>query len=269
MMTFNPNPVLAKLMFALLLLILLAGYSYWVSGSDVSTDFLARHQPPSLESWFGTDNLGRSLWLRCFQGIGTSLVIGVSAALCSGMLALLFAFFSLPGKAADTLVRTLIDTLLALPHLLLLVLVSFTLGGGREGVIFAVALTHWPRLALILRAEMLRINHTDYVMLSRRIGNGLFYRWRHHYLPQLLPQWLVGTLLMFPHAVLHSAALSFLGFGLAPHEASLGLLLADALRYLSSGMWWMALFPGLMLVILVLAFDQFAKALQRFLLRAS
>lgn len=268
MKTFNPNPVLAKLTLALTLLVMLAVYSYWVSGSDINPDFLNRHQAPSLENWFGTDNLGRSLWVRCFQGIGTSLVIGVSAAVCSGVLALFFAFCSLPGKALDTVVRTVIDTLLALPHLLLLVLVSFTLGGGKEGVILAVALTHWPRLTLILRAEMLRINQADYVMLARRIGNGPFYRWRHHYLPQLLPQWLVGTLLMFPHAVLHSAALSFLGFGLAPHEASLGLLLADALRYLSSGMWWMALFPGLMLVMLVLAFDQFAKALQQFWLRA-
>lgn len=68
-----------------------------------------------------------------------------------------------------------------------------------------------------------------------------------------------------PHAVLHSAALSFLGFGLAAHEASLGLLLADALRYLAGGGWWLALFPGLMLLLLVLLFDQATRALQQLL----
>ncbi|MBI0248201.1 ABC transporter permease, partial [Yersinia pestis subsp. pestis] len=71
----------------------------------------------------------------------------------------------------------------------------------------------------------------------------------------------------FPHAVLHSAALSFLGFGLAPHEPSLGILLADALRYLSSGSWWLAFFPGLILVGLVLIFDQFARSLQQLWVR--
>lgn len=83
----------------------------------------------------------------------------------------------------------------------------------------------------------------------------------------ILPQWMVGTLLMFPHAILHSAALSFLGFGLSPHEPSLGILLSDALRYLSTGAWWLAMFPGLALVGLVLLFDQFAKSVQNLWLR--
>ncbi|MGL4889914.1 MAG: ABC transporter permease subunit, partial [Aeromonas veronii] len=96
-------------------------------------------------------------------------------------------------------------------------------------------------------------------------GMGALRRWRTHLLPGLLPQWFIGTLLMFPHAVLHSAALSFLGFGLAAHEASLGLLLADALRYLAGGGWWLALFPGLMLLLLVLLFDQATRALQQLL----
>ena len=109
-------------------------------------------------------------------------------------------------------------------------------------MIWAIALTHWPKLTLILRSEILRVRETDYVMLAQRMGNSRLYCWRHHYLPMLLPQWIVGTLLMFPHSVLHSAALSFLGFGLAPHEASLGILLSDALRYLSTGARWLAFF---------------------------
>ena len=132
-------------------------------------------------------------------------------------------------------------------------------------MILAVALTHWPKLALILCAEARRIACSDYVVLARCQGMGALRRWRIHLLPGLLPQWFIGTLLMFPHAVLHSAALSFLGFGLAAHEASLGLLLADALRYLAGGGWWLALFPGLMLLLLVLLFDQATRALQQLL----
>lgn len=266
-MTSNPNRALCQLLVSLALFLLLAIYGGWLSGTDITIDLLARRQPPSAEYWFGTDNLGRDLWSRCFQGMNTSLQIGLSAAFASGLLAMLAASLSAINAPLDYLVRGLIDCMLALPHLLLLLLICFTLGGGKQGVILAMALTHWPKLALILRTEILRIRATDYVMLSHRLGNSNFYRWRHHLLPLLLPQWIVGTLLMFPHAVLHSAALSFLGFGLAPHEASLGLLLADALRYLNNGAWWLALFPGLILVGLVLIFDQFARSLQQLWLR--
>lgn len=262
-MLFNPLPSLLRLGFALIALLLLTGYGWQLSGQEVPMDLLARQQPPSAEHWFGTDQMGRDLWQRAFQGTLTSLQLGVSTALCSGLLAMLMASLSRLHPRCDMAVRLLIDAMLALPHLLLLILICFTLGGGLRGVIFAVALTHWPKLALILCAEARRIDASDYVVLARCQGMGRWRRWRTHLLPGLLPQWLIGTLLMFPHAVLHSAALSFLGFGLAAHEASLGLLLADALRYLAVGGWWLALFPGLMLLVLVLLFDQATRALQR------
>ncbi len=266
-MTHNPNRALLKLTGTLLMLILLGVYAIWITHTDIDMDFLARRQAPSVTHWFGTDSLGRDLWDRTFQGMATSLQIGLISAFTSGLVALTMAGLSTINKGTDYLVRGVIDALLALPHLLLLILICFTLGGGKSGVIWAIALTHWPKLTLILRSEILRVRETDYVMLAQRMGNSRLYCWRHHYLPMLLPQWIVGTLLMFPHSVLHSAALSFLGFGLAPHEASLGILLSDALRYLSTGAWWLAFFPGLVLVGLVLLFDQFAKALQQLWLR--
>ena len=235
-MTYNPNRALLKLTGTLLMLILLGVYAIWITHTDIDMDFLARRQAPSVTHWFGTDSLGRDLWDRTFQGMATSLQIGLISAFTSGLVALTMAGLSTINKGTDYLVRGVIDALLALPHLLLLILI-------------------------------LRVRETDYVMLAQRMGISRLYCWRHHYLPMLLPQWFVGTLLMFPHSVLHSAALSFLGFGLAPHEASLGILLSDALRYLSTGAWWLAFFPGLVLVGLVLLFDQFAKALQQLWLR--
>lgn len=268
-MIYDPNKPLIRLLFVALALIVLVVYGFSVSDTDITMDFLARHQAPSLQYWFGTDNLGRSLWLRCFQGMLSSLNIGVTSAVVSGIIALVFAGISSINSYCDYLVRGVVDALLALPHLLLLILICFTLGGGQQGVIWAVALTHWPKLTLILRGEIQRIREADYVILSKRIGNSSFDCVRKHYLPMLLPQWIIGTLLMFPHAVLHSAALSFLGFGQAAHEPSLGLLLSDALRYLSTGAWWMVVFPGLILMCLVLIFDQLAKALQQLWLRGA
>ncbi|MEG0006974.1 MAG: ABC transporter permease [Aeromonas sp.] len=262
-MLFNPLPSMLRLAFALSCLLLLAGYGWHLAGQEVPMDLLARQQGPSMAHWFGTDQMGRDLWQRAFQGTLTSLELGISTALCSGLLAMLAASLCLVHSRCDVAVRLVIDAMLALPHMLLLILICFTVGGGLHGVILAVALTHWPKLALILRAEARRIASSDYVVLARCQGMGGLGRWRIHLLPGLLPQWFIGTLLMFPHAVLHSAALSFLGFGLAAHEASLGLLLADALRYLAGGGWWLALFPGLMLLLLVLLFDQATRALQQ------
>ena len=190
-MLYNPTPTLIRLLLSFSCLLFIAVYGAAMLDNPLSVNLLARHLPPDALYWFGTDNLGRDLWIRCFQGALTSLQIGIGAALCSG----------------------------------------------------------------------------DYLTLTWRLGHGHFYCWRHHYLPALLPQWLTGTLLMFPHAVLHSAALSFLGFGLAPHEPSLGLLLADALRFISHGDWWLVLFPGLMLFSLVMLFDQLARAVHRLWLR--
>lgn len=268
-MTYNPNRALLKLILSLICLISLASYAFWLSSSDIEMNLLSRYQAPSFAHLFGTDNLGRDLFERTFQGLATSLQIGLTAAFSSGLIALVMAGLSSFSKTMDYLVRGVIDALLALPHLLLLVLICFTLGGGKFGVIWAVALTHWPKLTLILRSELLRVQQADYIMLSCRLGNSAFYRMRHHYLPMILPQWMVGTLLMFPHAVLHSAALSFLGFGLSPHEPSLGILLSEALRYLSTGSWWMVVFPGIALMGLVLLFDQFAKAAQQLWLKGA
>lgn len=259
-MLYNPGPTLLRMVLSTLGLLFVVGYGYATLSQPLEVNLLARHLPPDAVHWFGTDNLGRDLWIRCFQGMLTSLQIGSGAALCSGIIALLMAAISRLHYRLDMLMRLVTDAMLSMPHLLLLILICFTFGGGKQGVILAVAVTHWPRLALILRAESMRVSHSDYLTLTHRLGHGYFYCWWYHYLPVLLPQWLTGTLLMFPHAVLHSAALSFLGFGLTPHEPSLGLLLADALRFIGHGNWWLVLFPGMMLFILVILFDQFARA---------
>lgn len=262
-MTRNPRTAIIELITAGTLLTLMVLYALSLGTTEPLANFADKVIAPCAHYWFGTDNLGRSLWVRCFQGLLSSLTIGVTAAVVSSTIALTAGALAAVNPACDRLVRGIVDMMLALPHILLLILVCFTLGGGTQGVIGAVALTHWPRLALILRSETRRINQADFVMQARRTGMPALTLIRRHYLPLLVPQWLIGGLLIFPHAVLHSAALSFLGFGQAPHEASLGLLLADALRFIGTGAWWMAVFPGLMLLILVLTFDRIGKAVQK------
>ncbi|GKX56795.1 peptide ABC transporter permease [Leminorella grimontii] len=266
-MRYSLNGAALRLALALAILVTLLGAGAYALNQDITLNLLARRAAPSSQFWFGTDGLGRDLWLRCLQGMMTSVQIGATSALLSGLIALAVAATGQFGKVLEQLVQILTDTFIALPHLLLLILICFTFGGGKWGVILAVSLTHWPKLALILRAELMRIRTADYVLLARRTGSTYWQCCYRHFLPLLLPQLVVGMLLIFPHAVLHSAGLSFLGFGLEPHEASLGLLLSDALRYLASGDWWLAFYPGLTLVALVLTIDLLARSLQKVWLR--
>lgn len=227
------------------------------------TDLLARSQPPSLAHPFGTDPLGRDSFLRTVSGLALSFWIGALAASISALIALALALgAAVLGRKADAVVSLLVDMGLGLPHLVLLILVSFTLGGGRGAVVIAVAVTHWPRLTRILRAEIFQVMQSDYVRLSRRFGQSWGFIARRHLVPHALPQLLTGTLLLFPHAILHEAGLTFLGFGLEPNTPAIGVMLAESMRYLTSGAWWLGVFPGLSLVALVLCLDRVGSGLQ-------
>ena len=227
------------------------------------TDLGARRQPPSLAHPFGTDRLGRDVLTRTIVGLRLSLGIGAAAALISALIAaVLGAAAGMFGRWADTATGWLIDLFLALPHLVLLILIAVAAGRGATGVLVAVALTHWPALARVLRAEARRVVASDYVAVAERLGRSRARIAREHLSPHLAPQLMVGTIVLFPHAILHEAALSFLGLGLPPHAPAVGILLADAMRELSAGTWWLALLPGLTLLVVVKTVDTIGQQLR-------
>lgn len=233
----------------------------WIGGSLIDPDRFAsnlaqRNAPPSWEHLFGTDWLGRDMLARSIKGLSVSIGVGLLATMGSVMISLALGLAAAAlGKTADRIITWLIDLFLSLPHLVSLILISFAFGGGLKGVVIGIALTHWPTLARVVRAEALQLRSAAYVQVSRRIGRSRWWVARKHMLPHLAPQLLVGALLMFPHAVLHEAAISFLGLGLSPHEPAIGIILSESMRYLSMGMWWLAFFPGLCLLLVVRAFD--------------
>ncbi len=221
-----------------------------------NTNLSARNLGPSWQHLFGTDRLGRDLLARVLSGLRLSLVVGVSAALVSGVLAILMACAAaVGGRHVDRAVTWLVDLFLALPHLVLLILLAFALGGGTRAVIIAVAITHWPSLTRVLRGHARQVMSSDYVMVAGQLGRGRWWIARRHVAPQLLGHFLVGTVLLFPHAILHEAALSFLGLGVDPAAPSIGVLLAESMRFLSAGAWWLAVLPGLCLLVIVKLVD--------------
>ena len=221
---------------------------------------------PSLTHPFGTDALGRDLFLRTLQGLSVSLTVGAAASLVSAAVAVLVGIAAASGsRALDALVSGCIDLFMSVPHTILVLLISFALGRGMKGLLVGIAATHWCSLARLIRGEVLQLRAQPYVAVSRRLGKGSGYILWHHLLPHLLPQFLVGLVLLFPHAILHEASVSFLGYGLPPEQPAIGILLSESMRYLSAGWWWPALLPGLTLLLLVLLIDKFGEALRRVL----
>ncbi|MGL1931654.1 MAG: ABC transporter permease [Desulfotalea sp.] len=234
-----------------------------MSPAGLETDFLHRKIAPNISYPFGTDWLGRDMLVRTVKGLCSSLKLGLLAASLSSIISLTLGLMAATlGPKVDYLVSGLIDLVMSTPHLVLLILISFACGGGVQGVVIAVAVSHWPRLARIIRAEILVLRESDFILLSQKFGKNTFWITGRHMVPHVLPQFIIGLILMFPHAILHSAGLTFLGFGIAPHDPSIGVLLSESMRHISTGYWWLAILPGLALIFTVKIFDTLGNCLR-------
>lgn len=248
-----------------LLLLAIVINSFFINVGNITTNFGSRNLAPSLEHLFGTDWLGRDMFERTMKGLGLSIMIGALASIISTIIAVILGLATNTNKYLDTFVSWLIDLFSSIPHLLLIILVCISLGGGAFGVIIGVAVSHWTSLTRVLRAEIKQINTSEYVHLSKNFGRSKFWVARKHLLPLVLTQVILGTILIFPHAIMHEASVTFLGFGLSPHEPAIGIILSESMKYLATGAWWLAFFPGVSLLIIVLLFDIVGDNLQKLL----
>ncbi len=247
--------MIAGVVLAVVVLTAVVGMAAVLPEEGLRTSLMQASEAPSLEHPFGTDWVGRDMLTRTLKGLTRSLVIGVVASVVSAVIGLILGLIAATaGPRVDGVVTFLVDSMMSVPHLILLILISFALGGGTVGVMVAVASTHWTSLTRVIRAEVLQLRSSEYVQVSRKTGRSRAWIALHHMLPHLIPQFLIGLVLLFPHAIIHEAALTFLGFGLAPHLPAIGVILAESMRYLSLGMWWLAVLPGVVLLVAVMAF---------------
>lgn len=241
---------------ALLLLIAIAAAGVMMPESAYAPRFSAKNLPPSQTHLFGTDWTGRDMFARTIKGLSISILIGTLASFISCIIALVLGISAATlGRWADTLISWLLDAMLGLPHAVLLILISFALGKGTFGVLIGVAVTHWPKLTRIVRAEILQIRSRQYILASRKLGLSIPRVAWIHIIPQVLPQFIISFILLFPHAIMHEASITFLGFGLPPEQPAIGVILSESLKYLMSDMWWLTFFPGISLIAIVLLFE--------------
>lgn len=231
-----------------------------INPEKFSIDLINKNQSPSLNHIFGTDWIGRDMFFRTLKGLSISMKIGVLSSIISGIIAVVLGVIGPTcGKRVDSVITWFIDLVLSVPHTLIIILISMAAGGGLKGIVMGVSLTHWTSLTRIIRAEVMQVKEADYTKIAKNFGKSNLYIAKNHILPHIIPQLLVGIVLIFPHAILHEASVTFLGFGLQSHEPAIGIILSEAMKYLTSGKWWLAFFPGLSLVLISMMVDNMGK----------
>lgn len=235
-------------------------------GYAVETDFSQRNLSPSLQHLFGTDWMGRDMLARTLSGLSLSIRIGILTAVVSAAVALFLGTASaVLGRKADAVISWCIDLVMGIPHILLVMLISLACGRGFVGVVAGVALSHWPSLARVIRGELMQLRQAPYILVAEKMGVSKLQNVKRHMLPHLLPQFLTGMILLFPHAILHESSVTFLGFGLSSEQPAIGVILSESMQYLTTGKWWLALFPGLALVLVVVLFALLGERVRRML----
>lgn len=244
-----------------LLVVLIGGII--MNPNKYAVDYGEKFINPCLKHIFGTDFMGRDMFFRSIKGLSNSLIIGILASVVSSIIALIFGVSSaILGGRFDRFINWCVDCIMGIPHLVLLILISFMCGRGAKGVIIGVALTHWPELTRLVRAEVLQIREKQYVKASYKMGKSTSYIAFNHIIPHVLPVYLIGLVLLFPHAIMHEASVTFLGFGLSKDTPAIGVILSEAMKHIATGKWWLTVFPGLMLLITVLLFDVIGENLK-------
>jgi len=219
-------------------------------------------QGPSGSHWFGTDELGRDVLSRVLVAVQASMqvaVVSVAFAVVVGVSVGVLAGYR--GGWLDAVFMRVIDVMFAFPVLLLALAIVAILGPGVTTTMLAIGIVYTPIFARVARASTLSVRVEPYVAVSRTMGTGHAYILVRHVLPNVAAPLIVQTSLSLAFAILSEAALSFLGLGIQPPEPSLGRMIFDSQGFVTLA-WWMAVFPGAAIFVIVLAFNLFGDGLR-------
>ncbi|WP_291296703.1 ABC transporter permease [Elioraea sp.] len=257
----NPVTGLSFGLFGLLVLTAILGPSLVPYDPLASSD--AALAAPSAKHWFGTDNLGRDVFARVV--VATRLDLGMAFA----AVALVFVTGTLAGVAAgflggwtDRIVGRVTDTIMAFPLFVLAMGLVAALGNTIANVIYATAIINFPIYARVARTEANIRREAGYIEAARLAGASTLAVMLFEVLPNVLPIMMVQVSLTMGYAILNTAGLSFIGLGIRPPTAEWGIMVAEGAGYIVSGEWWIALFPGLALMLAVFTFNLMGDGLR-------
>jgi ABC-type dipeptide/oligopeptide/nickel transport system permease subunit len=240
----------------LLLVIIVAISAPLIAPDNPATIHLTNlNAGPSAAHWLGTDSVGRDILSRLIYSARVSMRVSGLVVLLAGVVAvpvgLVTGYF---GRWADSLLMRIMDALFAFPPLMLALAIAALLGPSVVNVSVAIAIPFIPGFARLVRAEVLAVREELYIEASRSVGISSARMLRRHVLPNVISPFIVQAALAFGYAILAEAALSFLGFGVQPPNASWGVMLQNAYNFITNKPWPM-IPPGLAIAFTVLAFN--------------
>jgi peptide/nickel transport system permease protein len=210
----------------------------------------------------GTDRLGRDMLSRLIYGARTSATISLVALGAGAVIGTILGLIAgYKGGWIDTVIMRITDAAMGFPTILAAMIIVTILGAGILNIVLAIMVTVWARFSRMIRGEVLNVRNRDFVMVARITGvSGPVILWRHIF-PNVVNTLLIIATLLVGQTILLEASLSFLGLGLEPGAAAWGLMVAEG-RDVLIDMWWLALFPGLVITAVVMAFNYFGDWLR-------
>jgi peptide/nickel transport system permease protein len=258
----NPLNLVALVLFLALLGCAIFGPSL-VPYDPIATQTSVALQPPSLTHWFGTDQLGRDVFSRVVVATRLDFLIAFSAvALSMAAGAMIGATIGYFGGGLDATVSRVVDVLMAFPLFVLAMAMVAALGNSVSSVVYATAVINLPFYIRLARAEVSVRRGLGYVEAARVGGSGHARILTAILLPNVLPSLVVQASLNLGWAVLNAAGLSFIGLGVRAPTPEWGIMVAEGAQFIVSGRWWLALFPGLALMLAVFSFNLLGDGLR-------
>ncbi|CQR57542.1 ABC transporter permease [Paenibacillus riograndensis] len=248
--------VLGLIVLASLIGPLFSKYNYY------SNDLLSTNKPPSSDHWFGTDDLGRDIFVRTWYGARISLIVGLAAAAIDLFIGVIYGgimgFF---GGRVDNVMNKISEILYSIPYLLVVILLLVVMEPSLGTIILALTITGWITMSWIVRGEIMQLKNREFVLASRSMGAGSKRLLFRHLLPNAVGPIIVTITLSVPNAIFAEAFLSFLGLGVQAPIASLGSMINDSLTG-----WlyypWRFLFPAILISLTMLSFNIFGDGLR-------
>ncbi|GGE32049.1 dipeptide transport system permease protein DppC [Pullulanibacillus camelliae] len=248
----------------LIILVVLAIFAPIFSSHSPTKQVLTdQNLPPSKTYWFGTDALGRDLFARSWYGARISLFVGFIAAFIDLFIGVIYGGISgYKGGKVDNVMMRMVEILYGLPYLLMVILLMVVMGPGLSTIIVALTATGWVGMARIVRGQVLQIKNYEFVLASQTFGTRTRRIIRKNLLPNTMGTIIVQMTLTIPSAIFSEAFLSFLGLGVQPPYASLGLMTNDGLSAILTGYWWTLFFPAFIISLTMYAFNVLGDGLQ-------
>lgn len=258
----NRLTAFAFALFALMLSVAILGE--WIIPHDpLRTEIANALSPPSAKHFFGTDHLGRDIFSRVIMATRLDLLISVSAVSLSLVVGLVIGMLAgFYGGWIDRISGRVVDTIMAFPLFVLAMGIVAALGNTLENIVYATALINLPFYVRLARSEVNVRKNAEFIEAARMSGSNDLRLLTVHLLPNILPPMMVQVSLNMGWAILNAAGLSFIGLGVRPPIPEWGIMVAEGASYIVSGEWWIALFPGMALMLAVFCFNLLGDGLR-------